>query len=92
MSPLAAKQKGQWEFLGQEEEGTEGSKPGGRPLNVSGSSATSLCIKRRKMPKRSAATSAAREKEAASRDAEAFDDMLAQVCFCCLNKRLLQCM
>ena len=28
MSPLAAKQKGQWEFLGQEEEGTEGSKPG----------------------------------------------------------------
>ena len=28
MSPLAAKQKGHWEFLGQEEEGTEGSKPG----------------------------------------------------------------
>jgi hypothetical protein len=44
------------------------------------------------MPKRRAATSVAREKEAASRDAEAFDDMLAQEGFCCLNKRLLQCM
>ena len=40
---------------------------------------------------RGAATSAAREKEAASRDAEAFDDLLAQVGVCSLNKRLWQC-
>ena len=64
---------------------------GGRLLIVSGSSATSLCIKRYRMLKRRAATSVAREKEAANRDVEAFDDTLEQVGFCCLNKRLLQC-